>query len=144
MPFPPLDPVTIAISGVTTSIRLFQVTYQLKAVGGQTGVLLTTVKHVERNINEALRLHQLKGALLSNGESKWMDNIIDYTYKALLEVSKLIEKVRIHQETKNYISLGHRAMWVLRDHPDVVEKHQKLSIRHQSLTAVISCLYPRI
>ncbi len=143
MPFPPLDPVTVTVSGVTTFIRLFEITYQLKAVDGQTAALLRTVQHVQRNINEAQRLRQLKLTLLNKGDIQWMDKIIDDTHKALLELAKLIEKVRVDQETKQRIGFGHRAMWVFRDNPDVVNKHREMSICHESLAMVISMLHSK-
>ena len=143
MPFPPLDPVSVTVSGVTTCIRLFEITYQLKSVGTQTAALLKTVQHVQRNINEAQRLRQLKIHLLKKAEIEWMDKIIDDTHKALVELAKLMEKVRIDQETKKSIGFGHRAMWVLRDNPDVVNKHREMSICHDSLNTVISVLHSK-
>ena len=143
MPLPPVDPITIATTGLTTTIRLFEVGYQLKAVGPQTADLLKTVEHINRNIKEARRLREQKAALLSKGESEWMDSVIEDTVEARLAVARLIEPARVDQETKKSISLAHRTLWVLRDNPDVINKHRKLAIHHQSLTAVIGCLYSK-
>ena len=138
-----MDPLSFITAGVNTSIRLFEVTYQLKAVDEQAADLLSTTKHVDRNLNEARRLRRLKAKLLTTGESTWMDGIIDDTDRALRGVANLVEPARVDQSTKNSINFGHRVMWVFRDNPQVRDKHQRLSMCHQSLTAVISCLYSK-
>ena len=138
-----MDPLSVISTGINTSIRLFEVTYQLKAVDEQAADLLSTTKHVDRNVNEARRLRRLKAKLLTTGESTWIDGVIEDTDRALRGVAKLVEPARVDQSTKNSINFGHRVMWVFRDNPQVRDKHQRLSMCHQSLTAVISCLYSK-
>lgn len=138
-----MDPITSVAAGISSSFRLLEVTYQLKAVGEQVTDLLSTTRHVDTNLNEARRLRRLKENSLNNGERSWIDKVLNDTDAALRAVAKLIEPARVDDLTKNSINLGNRVMWVFRDNPQVKDKHARLSICHQSLTAVISCLYTR-
>ena len=136
-----MDPVNIVVAGLNTTIRLFEVTYQLKAADEQAADLLSTTQHVSRNIDEARRLRQTKARMLSIGEAKWIDKIIKDTEDALREIAYLIEPARVDQTTAKNISFKHKFLWVFRENPKVQNKHQRLSVCHQSLTAVINCLY---
>lgn len=126
-----------------SSIKIFEITYQLKAVDEQTADLLSTTNHVSSNVNEARRLRRLKDHLLSIGERHWMDGIIQQTEDALRGVAVLIEPARVDKTTNKNINFGNRIMWVFRDSPKVRDKHLKLSTCHQSLTAVITCLHAK-
>lgn len=138
-----MDPISSIAAGINTSFRLLEVKYQLKAVGEQVTDLLSTTRHVDRNLNEARRLRRFKEALLNTGERAWVDTVISDTDSSLRAVAKLIEPARVDELTKNSINLGHKVMWVFRDNPQVRDKHARLSVCHQSLTAVISCLYAK-
>jgi len=81
--------------------------------------------------------------LLNNSERNWIDGIIDDTESALRGVARLIEPARVDKATKEGINFGNRFMWVFRDNPQVRDKHTRLSVCHQSLTAVIACLYSK-
>jgi len=130
-------------AGITTVIKIFEVTYQLKAVGEQTTDLLDTTQHVELNIREARRLRRLKDSLLNAGERTWMDKVIEDTEKAVRTVAQLIEPSRVGMQTKQGIDLGHRAVWVFRESPKVRDKFARLSVCHQTLNTVVACLYSR-
>lgn len=119
-------------AGITTVIKIFEVTYQLKAVGEQTTDLLDTTQHVELNIREARRLRRLKDSLLNAGERTWMDKVIEDTEKAVRTVAQLIEPSRVGMQTKQGIDLGHRAVWVFRESPKVRDKFARLSVCHQT------------
>ncbi len=138
----PVEPISIA-AAINTSINIFEITYQLKAVDEQTADLISTTRHVMLNIKEARRLRRLKDALLKVEERTWMDSIINDTENALRAVSQLIEPARVDTNTRQSINLGNRIMWVFRDSPKVRDKHARLSVCHQSLTSVISCLYSK-
>ena len=138
-----MDPISAVTAGLNVSIRLFEVTYQLKSVDEQAADLLATTKHVDRNLNEARRLRRTKASLLSTSEKTWMDDTIDDTDQALRGIARLVEKARVDQSTKKSINFGHRVLWTFRDGPQVQYKHQRLSICSQSLTTVIQCLYSK-
>ncbi|KAL9633399.1 MAG: hypothetical protein Q9164_004719 [Protoblastenia rupestris] len=139
----PLDPFTAISSSIATSIKLFEITYQLKAVDEQTRDLLSTTKHVNVNIYEARRLRRLKAASLSNKESNWMDGIISDTEDALRGIAQLIEPARVDMTMKEGMNFSTKFLWVFRDQPRVRDKHQRLNICHDSLTTVISSLYSK-
>ena len=138
-----MDPLSGLAASINTSIRIFEVTYQLKAVGQQTADLLCTTKHVETNLNEARRLRRQKVALLNAGERNWIDAIISDTDVALRGVARLIEPARVDNTVKSNITFANKLLWVFRDNPQVRDKHARLTVCHQSLTTVISCLYSK-
>ena len=135
-----MDPVSAVAASIITSVRLFEVTYQLKAVDEQTADLLSTARHVDTNLNEARRL-RTKVALLDAGESAWIDGVIEDTDKALRAVAQLIEPARVDKNVKEGINFRQRIMWVFRDNPKVRDKHAGLTLCHQSLMTVIACLH---
>ena len=139
------EPLTFsAIStGITTIIRIFEVTYQLQAVGEQTADLLETTQHVQLNIREARRLRRLKDSLLNAGERGWMDKVIEDTENAVRAVAQLIEPSRVDMQTERRIDFLTKAVWVFRDSPKVRDKFARLSVCHQSLNTVVACLYSR-
>lgn len=81
--------------------------------------------------------------MLNNSERNWIDGIVDDTESALRGVARLIEPARVDKATKEGINFSNRFMWVFRDNPQVRDKHTRLSVCHQSLTAVIACLYAK-
>lgn len=143
MVIPAPDPLSAVSSSFNATIKILEVTYQLKAVDEQTADLLSTTRHVNFMIQEAHRLRRLKAGLLNTSERTWIDQVISDTEDALRAVAKLIERCRVDKATKSSISFGHRVTWVFRDNPSVRDKHQKLQICHQSLTAIFACLYSK-
>ena len=138
-----MDPLSGAAAGINSSIRIFEVTYQLKAVDEQTADLLSTTRHVDNNLNEARRLRRLKVTLLDAEERAWIDGVIQDTDKALSAVAQLIEPARVDKNVKEGINFKNRVMWVFRDNPKVRDKHAGLTLCHQSLMTVIACLYSK-
>lgn len=143
MVIPAPDPLSAVSSSFNATIKILEVTYQLRAVDEQTADLLSTTRHVDFMIQEAHRLRRLKAGLLNTSERTWIDKVISDTEDALRAVARLIDRCRVDKATKNSISFGHRVMWVFRDNPSVRDKHQKLQICHQSLTAIFACLYSK-
>lgn len=47
-----MDPLTPIAATINSTLRIFEVTYQLKAVGQQTADVLETTRHVDTNLNE--------------------------------------------------------------------------------------------
>ncbi|KAL8740300.1 MAG: hypothetical protein Q9190_006983 [Brigantiaea leucoxantha] len=136
-----MDPISSFAAGVNSSIKILDLTYQLKAVDEQTADLLNTTAHVNTNVNEARRLRRLKDGLIGNDERIWMDRVIDDTEKALRDVAQLIEPARVDKETKQSVNTWNRFLWVFRDSPKVRDKHGRLHMCHQTLTTVIASLY---
>ena len=131
------------LSGVNFSLKILQVSYQLKAVGEQTTDLLRTTEHVCRNLNEARRLRHLKTSLIGADDGAWMDNQIKDCEQALQEVQQLIEPARVANATTESINAKIRVLWVLRDCPKVANKHDRLNTCHQTLNNIILILQTR-
>ena len=143
MIIPPVDPLSTIIPSINATIKILEVTYQLKAVDEQTADLLSTTRHVDFMVKEAHRLRRLKAGLLNASERTMIDQVINDTEDALRSVAKLVESCRVDKATKNGIGFGHRVMWVFRDNPNVRDKHQKLQVCHQSLSIAFTCLYSK-
>lgn len=153
------EPVSLSTitAGISTVIKIAEVTYQLRAVGEQTTDLLRTTLHVDSNIREARRLLRLKHSLLTAGERTWMDGVVTDTEDAVKAIAALIEPSRVDmvQDTgrddskngevagKGKISMLNKAIWVFRDSPKVRDKFARLSLCHHSLGTVLACLYSR-
>lgn len=143
MVIPAPDPLSAVSSSINATIKILEVTYQLKAVDEQTADLLSTTRHVDFMVQEARRLRRLKAGLLNTSERIMIDTVINDTEDALRAVAKLVEPCRVDKSTKKGIRFGHRVMWVFRDNPSVRDKHQKLQVCYQSLTVVFACLYSK-
>ena len=141
MPSP--DPVSAITSSISTTIKILEITYELKAVDEQTADLLSTTRHVDFMLQHAHRLRRLKAGLLNTSERAMIDTVIGDTEDALRSVAKLVEPCRVDKATKNTIGFGHRIMWLIRDNPSVRDKHQMLQICYQSLTIVFNCLFSK-
>lgn len=138
-----VDPISSLAAGINSTIKILEVTYQLKAVDEQTNDLLSTTTHVNKNVSEARRLRSIKAGSLNKEDLIWTDSIIEDTEKALQGVAQLIEPARIDRTTDKNIKFGSKVAWVFRDSPKVRDKHSKLSICHQSLLAVITTLHTK-
>ncbi|MCJ1406145.1 hypothetical protein MMC19_000210 [Ptychographa xylographoides] len=130
-------------SGISTFIKILELTYQLKAVDEQTRDLLRTTTNFARDLRQARSLRRARGHLLSDSDKVWMDESIKAAEVEFREVEKLIDPARVDMSTKNSIDLTHRVLWVFRDNPKVHDKHRGLQISHQSLSTVIGVLYSR-
>ena len=138
-----MDPISSLTAGINSSIRILEVTYQLRSVGEETADLLRTTEHVDRNISEARRLRATKNEALDDKERRWMDHVISDTRDALLDIAQLIEPARVDTQLKDTVNAKHKLLWVLRDGPKVRDKHKRLSICHQSLMAVVNTLHAK-
>ena len=138
-----MNPLPMIVPSMNATIKILEVTNQLKAVDEQTADLLATTRHVDFMVKEAHRLRRLKAALLNVSERTMVDQVISDTEEALRSVAKLVESCRVDKATKKGIGFGHRVMWVFRDNPNVRDKHQKLQVCHQSLSIAFTCLYSK-
>ncbi len=138
-----IDPLTAISSSINATIKILEVTYQLKAVDEQTADLLTTTRHVDFMVQEARFLRRLKAGLLNTRERTMIDRIISDTEDALRAVAKLVDRVRVDKDTTNSIKFGHRVTWAFRDNPSVRDKHMRLQVCCHSLTSAFTCLYSK-
>ena len=143
MVIPLPDPISAVTSSINTTIKILEITYELKAVDEQTADLLSTTRHVDSMLQHAHRLRRLKASLLNASERAMIDTVIGDTEDALRGVARLVEHCRVDKATKNTIGFGHRIMWLIRDNPSVRDKHQMLQICYQSLTTVFNCLFSK-
>jgi hypothetical protein len=138
----PASPAPIS-SSKTTTIKILEVPYALRAVTDQTVALLNTTRHVERNIREAKRLFALHSSLLTPQEHSWIIRSITDTEHAVGDVAKLIEPARVNIQADRGVGIKNRAVWVFRDSLKVGEKMALLNVTHQTLGAVISALHAK-
>ncbi|KAG8532513.1 uncharacterized protein KY384_002390 [Bacidia gigantensis] len=135
-----LDPVSTTIAGLNASIKIFEVTYLLKAVGEQTNDLLRTIRHVDRGIQEVQRLCDLKRDMIDSQEKDWIETTIADVKDALLEIAQLLEPARVNKATTGSINIITKTLWVFRDSPKVRDKHSRLSLCYQTLISVLNGL----
>ena len=143
MVIPAPDPVSAISSTINATIKILEITYELKAVDEQTADLLSTTRHVDSMLQQAHRLRRQKAGLLNASERTMIDTVISDTEDALRAVAKLVEPCRADMATRKTIRFGHRVMWLIRDNPSVRDKHQMLQICYQSLTVAFNCLYSK-
>ena len=136
-------PISAVFSSINTTIKILEITYQLKAVDQQTADLLSTTRHVDTMLQNARRLRRLKAGLLNASERAMIDTVIGDTEEALRAVARLVEPCRVDKATKKTIRFGHRVLWLIRDNPNVTDKHRMLQICYQSLTTVFNCLFSK-
>ena len=139
----PLDLISAFTSNINSTIKILEITYELKAVDEQTTDLLSTIRHVDFMLKHAHRLRRLKAGLLNTSEREMIDTVIGDTENALRGVARLVESCRVEKATKKTVRFGHRIMWLIRDNPSVRNKHQMLQICYQSLTTVFNCLFSK-
>ena len=132
-------------STITTcsTVQIYEAIYRVGAVDEPTAELLSTTNHVNLDVQEARHLHRSKLTVLSASECSWMYSVIQNTEAALHAIAQLIEPARIDGTTKTNPAVSGTTIWGLRANPKVRDKHRRLSLCHQSLTAVITCLYAK-
>lgn len=135
--------VVSVIDVVNFSLKILEVSYQLKAVDEQTSDLLRTTEHVNRNLSEARRLRRQKASLIDAEDGAWMDQQIQDCEQALQQVQQLIEPARVATATTKSISAKIRVLWVFRDCPRVASNRDRLDTCHQTLESIIHILQTR-
>lgn len=139
---PIMDPISSCFaSGISATIKIFEVAFQIQATDEQTSDILNTANHVERNLKEAQRLLRTKGALLDRNDYEWVVSAIRDTRDALQSVAKLIEPARVEKMTKNEIGIITKTCWAFKSNPQARDKHAMLNVCHQTLMVVIARLH---
>lgn len=128
-------------SGISATIKIFEVAYQIQATDEQTSDILNTTSHVERNLQEAQRLFRTKAALLDRHDYEWVVSTIRDTRGALQSVAKLIEPARVAKMTQKDIGMMSKTCWAFKSNPKARDKHSMLNVCHQSLMVVIARLH---
>lgn len=143
----PLSTASAVSSGITTSLRIFQIIYEIQAVGEQTRDLLETTKLVTETVTQVKTLRHQKSSLLNDTEKAYVDNCITATENAVNEVAGLVERARADMVTRQGrtkdISLKTRALYVLKDSPKVATNINRMSIATQGLNASMGILCSR-
>ena len=128
-------------SGISATIKIFEVAYQIQATDEQTSDILNTTSHVDRNLQEAQRLFRIKAALLDRHDYEWILSVIRDTRTALQGVAKLIEPARVAKMTQEDIGMMTKTCWAFKSNPQARDKHAMLNVCHQTLMVVITRLH---
>ncbi|KAK5047572.1 hypothetical protein LTR84_006669 [Exophiala bonariae] len=143
----PFSTVSAVSSGFTTSLRIFQIIYEIQAVGEQTRDLLETTKLVTETITQVKKLRHQKSCLLNDTEKVYIDNCISASENAVKDVAILAERSRADMVTRQGrtkdISFKSRALYVLKDSPKVPTNINRMSIATQGLNASMGILCSR-
>src|SRR6266516_5271795 len=131
-----------AVSSVfVATLRIFQIGYELKAVGEQTRDLLDSTDHVSTGLQAVKTLRRKKSQHLDITEKKWIDEVLANTEKTLGNVAKLIEPARVDLQTKfGHVGLVNRGLFVFRDSPRVATNLARLNLASQSLNTAMNIL----
>lgn len=128
-------------TGISATIKLCEVLYQIQATDEQTSDILNTSNHVERNLKEAQRLFRIKAAFIDRHDYEWAKSTMQDTRIALQGIAKLIEPARVAKITKKDIGIMTKTYWAFKYNPQARDKHAMLSVCHQTLMAVLTRLH---
>ena len=102
-------------------------------------------RHVKTNIKEARRLRLATNELINNEERKWIDGVLADTEEALSSIAQLpmFQSAQPEQSGQADLNISPKAMRIFGSGIKMRDKLARLSACHQSLTAVITCLYQK-
>ena len=137
-----MDPIfSTFASGISATIKICEVLYQIQATDEQTSDILNTSNHVERNLKEAQRLFRIKAAFIDRHDYEWAKSTMQDTRAALQGIAKLIEPARVAKITKKDIGIMTKTYWAFKYNPQARDKQAMLSVCHQTLMAVLTRLH---
>lgn len=137
-----MDPISSSFaSGISATIKIFEVIYQIQAADEQTSDILNTANHVQRNLKEAQRLLRTRSAFLDSHDYDWVQSTIRDTRDALQSIAKLIEPARVEKMTRKDIGIWTKTYWAFKSNPQARDKHAMLNVCHQTLMVVITRLH---
>ena len=133
---------SVVTSGITATLRVGQIVFDLIAVKQQARDLLASTNHISTTLQTVRTLRRQKSELISTEEKKWVDYVLEDTEESLAGVTALVEPVRVDMEIGKFggVSLANRAIFTFRDSPKVATNVALLSIRQQSLNTALSVL----
>lgn len=137
-----MDPISSSFaSGISATIKIFEVIYQIQAADEQTSDILNTANHVQRNLKEAQRLLRTRIAFLDSQDYEWVESTIRDTRDALQSIAKLIEPARVEKMTQKDLGIWTKTYWAFKSNPQARDKHAMLNVCHQTLMVVITRLH---
>ena len=128
-------------SGISATIKICEVVYQIQATDEQTSDILNTSNHVERNLKEAQRLFRIKAAFIDRHDYEWAKSTMQDTRVALQGIAKLIEPARVAKITRKDLGIMTKTYWAFKYNPQARDKQAMLSVCHQTLMAVLTRLH---
>jgi hypothetical protein len=128
-------------SALNFGYRSVQTGYELQAVPEQTQKLLATIETSKKDIRFAKSLRAKKSRVLNEEEKTHIDEKITDTEAALDGLEALVEAARVDMMTKfGRVSAWNRALWVVRDGPQVDTSLARINVAIIALNAVVSIM----
>ena len=118
---------------------------RLDFIDEQTKDIHDTHQRVRSNIKEAKRLRHANDRLIDDEEREWIDGVLADTEEALRVVAGLEspELALSEQRSRARLNLTKKALRMFESGAKMRDRLARLSVCHQSLTAVITCLYQK-
>lgn len=113
-------------------------------VSSDSDVFVSNLQRVRRDVTEASRLyssHTVADYLESWPDKKiWIDDIIRDIERALNDIGRFIEAVRVSGDDGGTAGLKRKFQWALSHQKKLVSKQQHLMICHQSLMSAVQLM----
>ena len=135
----------LSVAAITSALnfgyRSVQTGYELQAVPEQTQKLLATIETSKRDIKFAQSLRRKKSSVLNRQEKAHIDEKITDTEAALDGLEALVEAARVDMMTKfGQVSAWNRALWVVREGPQVGTSLARLNVAIIALNTAVSVM----
>jgi hypothetical protein len=135
----------LSVAAITSALnfgyRSVQTGYELQAVPEQTQKLLATIETSKRDIKFAQSLRRKKSNVLNGQEKAHIDEKITDTEAALDGLEALVEAARVDMMTKfGQVSAWNRALWVVREGPQVGTSLARLNVAIIALNTAVSVM----
>jgi hypothetical protein len=135
----------LSVAAITSALnfgyRSVQTGYELQAVPEQTQKLLATIETSKRDIKFAQSLRRKKSSVLNGQEKAHIDEKITDTEAALDGLEALVEAARVDMMTRfGRVGTWNRALWVVREGPQVGTSLARLNVAIIALNGVVSVM----
>ena len=132
-------------SGFNVTVKLFQVAYEIEAVGEKARDLLETTNAITKTLDTAQKLLHQKQHLFSDLERTWMTDVAFHeSTRALKKVAALVEDARVDQATTHgKVRFKTRIQYVIKDSPRLIESLTSLTLAGQLLAQAIGIICNR-
>jgi hypothetical protein len=135
----------LSVAAITSALnfgyRSVQTGYELQAVPEQTQKLLATIETSKQDIKFAQSLRRKKSRVLNEQEKAHIDGKITDTEVALDGLEALVEAARVDMMTRfGRVSAWNRALWVVREGPQVGTSLARLNVAIIALNAAVSVM----
>jgi hypothetical protein len=133
--------IAAVLSALNFGYRSLQTGYELQAVPEQAQNLLATIETSSRDIEFARSLRRRKSGILSGQEKAHIDEKITDTEAALRGLEALVEAARVDMMTRfGRIRPWNRALWVVRESPQVGTSLARLNVALPALNTVVAVM----